>query len=312
MPLRRIASATAVSLPAHTRGRLLLPARCGTAVPVHERIVLCAPTRAERARGFALVLALLVVLLAAHAPTASAAPATGGRAAPAGGSSPSRPATPPRNPATPKPPSQGDRGSSDRPSRSTPTGGAAPGVRRPAEDKPAKPPREPREDDRPRDEREPRGDSGDTGDIPAEYLRNYRRAATGEGVDWKLLAAVGKLESDHGRSTLPGVRSGVNGAGCCAGPMQMCTVRSCGNTWQAYARDGDGDGRKSVYEAADAISAAAALVRDLNRILGRDPAHILAGYNAGPGNVQRHKGVPPFAETQAYVRRGLAYMRSLR
>jgi soluble lytic murein transglycosylase-like protein len=94
--------------------------------------------------------------------------------------------------------------------------------------------------------------------------------------------------------------------------MQLCTKASCGNTWQAYARDGDGNGSASVYAAGDAIGAAAALLHDLKRTFGNHPAHILAGYNAGPGNVQHYKGVPPFAETRSYVTRGLDYMRGLR
>jgi len=148
-------------------------------------------------------------------------------------------------------------------------------------------------------------------DIPAAYLTLYRAAGKAVGVDWRLLAAVGKLESDHGRSTLPGVLSGLNFAHCCAGPMQLCTVSSCGNTWQAYAVDGDGDGVKSVYRPADAIYAASGLLRDLKRMLGDNASLILAGYNAGPGNVQRYHGVPPFSETKSYVSRGLAYIASL-
>jgi hypothetical protein len=42
-------------------------------------------------------------------------------------------------------------------------------------------------------------------DIPSGYLRLYRTAARRcPGLSWSVLAAVGKVESDHGRSPLPG------------------------------------------------------------------------------------------------------------
>jgi hypothetical protein len=60
-----------------------------------------------------------------------------------------------------------------------------------------------------------------TTDIPANYLALYRTAATNcPGLDWTILAAIGKIESDHGRSPLPGVASGENHAGA-GGPMQF-------------------------------------------------------------------------------------------
>jgi soluble lytic murein transglycosylase-like protein len=94
--------------------------------------------------------------------------------------------------------------------------------------------------------------------------------------------------------------------------MQICTVASCGNTWQHYAVDANGDGVASVYDPDDSIYAAAALVRDLQVIVGTNPKLVLAAYNAGPGNVARYKGVPPFPETQAYVRVALSYIAALR
>jgi hypothetical protein len=106
-----------------------------------------------------------------------------------------------------------------------------------------------------------------TADIPAGYLRLYRQAGTRYRIPWSLLAAIGKIESDHGRAPLPGVRSGSNWAGAC-GPMQLgCVADSkAGNAWARY-----GHGRP--HDPAAAIPAAArylvdhAARRDLNRAL---------------------------------------------
>jgi soluble lytic murein transglycosylase-like protein len=150
-------------------------------------------------------------------------------------------------------------------------------------------------------------------DIPRAYLRLYRAAARRYGLDWRVLAAIGKIESDHGRSTAAGVSSGLNFADCCSGPMQICTVASCGDVWDHYAVDADADGEASVYDPPDAIYAAAAIVHELQAIFGRNhPGLLLAAYNAGPAAVQRYRGVPEYPETRAYVTQGLRYMKLLR
>jgi membrane-bound lytic murein transglycosylase B len=95
-----------------------------------------------------------------------------------------------------------------------------------------------------------------TADIPRSYLRLYCKAGARYRVPWPVLAAIGKVESDHGRVQLPGVRSGSNWAGAC-GPMQIGCVpgSKAGNAWARY-----GHGRP--HDPAQAIPAAARYLID--------------------------------------------------
>ncbi|MCW3033816.1 MAG: Lytic transglycosylase catalytic [Solirubrobacterales bacterium] len=94
-------------------------------------------------------------------------------------------------------------------------------------------------------------------DIPARYLELYRSAARRYALDWAILAGIGKVECDHGRDSDPSCsRAGsVNSAGA-GGPMQFLAA-----TWQKYGVDGDGDGRRNRWSAADAIFGAANYLR---------------------------------------------------
>jgi soluble lytic murein transglycosylase-like protein len=83
--------------------------------------------------------------------------------------------------------------------------------------------------------------------IPAEYERAYRAAAPScPGLRWTLLAAVGQVESGHGRNTGPSSAGAI-------GPMQFMPA-----TFRAYAVDGDRDGLKDAWDPEDAIWSAAA------------------------------------------------------
>jgi hypothetical protein len=91
-------------------------------------------------------------------------------------------------------------------------------------------------------------------EVPANYVTWLQRASTRYRLGprgFAVVAAVHKVESDFGRSTLPGVRSGTNSAGA-AGPGQFLAV-----TWAAYGVDADGDGRRDVYSVPDSVFATA-------------------------------------------------------
>jgi hypothetical protein len=115
-------------------------------------------------------------------------------------------------------------------------------------------------------------------DIPAPLLPVYQTAADScPGLPWSVLAAIGKVETDHGRSTAPGVRSGANFAGA-AGPMQIGIGGKAGNTFAGYAVDADGGGA-DVYNPVDAIFTAANYLCQNGAAKGADVAGAIFAYN---------------------------------
>jgi hypothetical protein len=94
-----------------------------------------------------------------------------------------------------------------------------------------------------------------------------------------VLAGIGAIETDHGRSDAPGVRSGRNSFGCCAGPMQFNLTDGPPSTWDRYAVDGNHDGHQDVYDPADAIPSAANYLRALLHDAGGNIRQAILGYN---------------------------------
>jgi cell wall-associated NlpC family hydrolase len=112
------------------------------------------------------------------------------------------------------------------------------------------------------------------------YADLFTRAGSRHGVDPALLAAVAQQESGFDASA-------VSPAGA-QGLMQFmpATARGLG---------------VDPFDPASAVDGAARYLADLTRQFGSTELG-LAAYNAGPGTVRRHGGIPPYPETQDYVR----------
>jgi transglycosylase-like protein with SLT domain len=127
-------------------------------------------------------------------------------------------------------------------------------------------------------------------DIPAAYLQLYEAAGARYRVAWELLAAIGKVECDHGRDPDPSCwhDGAVNYAGA-GGPMQFLA-----STWARYGVDANGDHRADRWNPADAIFAAARYLRA----------------NGAPGDLQR--AIYAYNHSSAYVQQVLALMQRYR
>ena len=113
----------------------------------------------------------------------------------------------------------------------------------------------------------------------ASYLDLYKQAATKcPGLSWTVLAAIGQVESDHGRN------AGRSSAGA-YGPMQFMPA-----TWKAYGVDGDGDGKADIMNPFDAIPGA---------------AKYLCANGAGRGGKQLYNAVWHYNHADWYVQKVL-------
>lgn len=130
--------------------------------------------------------------------------------------------------------------------------------------------------------------TGPLNEAPAAYRAMFLAAERKYGVPATLLAAVAKRESDFN----PRV---VSGAGA-QGLMQLMpgTQRALGVT--------------DPFDPAQSIDGGARELRGYLRQF-KTLELALAAYNAGPGNVRKYDGIPPFKETQNYVRRIMSDLR---
>jgi soluble lytic murein transglycosylase-like protein len=114
------------------------------------------------------------------------------------------------------------------------------------------------------------------------YAAEITAAAKANGLDPALLAGLIKQESNFNPT-----------AGSPAGARGLA---------QLMPATAAGLGVTDVLDPVQSINGGAKYLAQQLKTFGGDVAKALAAYNAGPGAVQRFGGIPPYAETQNYVR----------
>jgi soluble lytic murein transglycosylase-like protein len=120
------------------------------------------------------------------------------------------------------------------------------------------------------------------GPVDGQFSDLINAAAQKYGIDPALLKGLIRQESNFN----PNAKSPAGAAGLCQLMPGTAAALGCTNP----------------LDPAQAIDAGAKYLSQQLKAFGGDPRKALAAYNAGPGAVQRYGGVPPYAETQNYVR----------
>ncbi|MBD8035656.1 lytic transglycosylase domain-containing protein [Solibacillus sp. A46] len=121
-----------------------------------------------------------------------------------------------------------------------------------------------------------------------KYQAEIAAAAKKYNIPEKLITAVMKQESNFNPSA-------ISGAGA-SGLMQLMPATA------NYL------GVKDRFDPEQNIMGGAKYLRQMLNQFDNNIETALAAYNAGPGNVKKYGGVPPFQETQNYVKKVMNYI----
>lgn len=121
---------------------------------------------------------------------------------------------------------------------------------------------------------------------PEQLRAMIKSAAQAAGIDEALFDALVAVESGYD----PNARSSAGAMGL--SQLMPGTARELGVT--------------NPFDPAQNLNGGAKYLASMLQRFGGDFKLALAAYNAGPGAVERHNGIPPYAQTQAYVQKVLA------
>ena len=130
----------------------------------------------------------------------------------------------------------------------------------------------------------------------SEYIKEYkgiiRQASKRFGLDPSLIKAVIKAESDFDNEAVS--RVGAQGL------MQL------------MPRTADAMDVGDPFDPEENIFGGARYLSQLLKRFKNNKLLALAAYNAGPEAVETHKGVPPYSETRAFIKKVMSYHKSFK
>lgn len=124
---------------------------------------------------------------------------------------------------------------------------------------------------------------------PSTYDRLIRRYSEEHGVEFALVKAIMQAESSFNPYAVS--HKGARGL------MQMMP-----ETASRY-------GVRDIYNPVENIRAGVKHLKYLSEMFENKYSHVIAAYNAGENAVRQYGGIPPYEETQNYVRKVLQYKR---